>query len=292
MKEMFLVLFALLLFGACNIINPDEDEPTYVTINDFDLITTSGQGGNTEKIRDAWVYVNSQLVGAYELPATFPVLDKGQQIVEVFAGIKVNGISEIPDIYPFYERDSILVDFQGGEVTLSPEVMYRTDAEFELVEQFNGFDHKMQFNADNITETAIELVTDDRSLDGSSGYIHLDTMTSAFFDVGSIVLDEFPVTANSFFLELDYKTDLQINIGLVGYDVLGTVVGSNFNQGVLPNTEWNKIYLDLSGPMSEIRILPTISYYRLHFTAAIIPGNDENRTEADLFFDNIKLLKF
>ena len=108
-------LLAVLLLASCNIINPSESEPAYLTINNITLQANSSEGGNTHNIKDAWVYVNSQLVGIYQMPATFPVLEEGEQVVEVFAGIKVNGITDYPDAYTFYERDSIIVDLLLGE---------------------------------------------------------------------------------------------------------------------------------------------------------------------------------
>jgi hypothetical protein len=286
-------LLVILLLSSCNIINPDEQEPTYVSIDKINLSAGNAQGGNTEKITDAWVYVNSQLIGAFQMPTTFPVLGEGEVVVEVFPGIKVNGIAEVPDIYPFYERDSITVDLQGGtELVLTPGVQYISTADFVLIEQFNEVDQQLNFDADNNPATKIEIVTGESSLDGSSGHIHLDTATVDFFDIGSVRLESVPTASRTFYLEMDYKTDIPMFIGLVAYDIFNVVIGSNFNQGVLAKSSWNKIYLDLSEAISDAKNLPTFSYYLLHFTAAIVTPNEENITEADIYWDNVKLIKF
>jgi hypothetical protein len=292
MKSIYFLLVMLLL-ASCNIINPDEQEPTYVTINGINVTAGNEQGGNTKKITDAWVYVNSLFLGAFPLPTTFPVLGEGEVVIEVFPGIKVNGIAEIPDIYPFYERDSITINLQGGtDLLLTPEVKYSRDAEFVLVEQFNESDQQLNFDADNNAASSIEIVTDTSSLDGSSGHIHLDTFTFTIFDIGSVILESVPTTARAFYLEMDYKTNLQMNVGLVAYDLNNSVLGSDFNQGVLPKDSWNKIYLDLSDAMTNIKSLPGFSYYRLHFVAIIPIPNQTGQAVADIYWDNVKLIKF
>lgn len=292
MKQLSLLLFAILLLSSCNLINPDEDEPTYLTINNMNLQANNAEGGNTENIEDAWVYVNSQLVGIYEMPATFPVLDKGEQVIEVFGGIRRNGVPDLPEAYPFFERDSIIINLdEGAMLEVTPTVTYRDDAIFLLVEQFNESANLMSFDADNIEETNMETITGPESLDGSSGVIRVDT-ANFFFDIGSIALEEVPTTANPVYAEMDFKSDLLMNVGLVAYDVFGNRIFFDFNQGFNPSDEWKKIYIDLTAAMGGLRSLPGLSYYRLHFTAALNLNNTEGVTEAEILIDNLKLLKF
>ncbi|MFT5801416.1 MAG: hypothetical protein ACI956_001224, partial [Nonlabens sp.] len=234
MKQLSLLL-AVLLLSSCDVINPGEDEPTYLTIESMDLQATTSEGGNTHNIEDAWVYVNSQLVGIYEMPATFPVLDRGEQVIEVFGGIKRNGRSDLPEAYPFYERDSITIDLdEGATLEISPTVTYRDDAIFILVEQFDDETTLMSFDADKIAVTGMEIITGAESLDGSSGIIRVDTANN-FFDIGSVVLEDLPTTANPFYAEMDFKSDLQMNVGLVAYDVFNNVIYNDFLQGFNPS---------------------------------------------------------
>ncbi|HHS95849.1 MAG TPA: hypothetical protein ENJ45_04600, partial [Phaeodactylibacter sp.] len=109
MKSIFL-LFTITLFFSCNLINPDEKEPAYLHIASYTLSASSTQGGNTHKVTDAWVYVNGNSLGAYQMPVTLPVLETGEVVLEIFPGIKTNGIAELPEIYPFYKRDSIAIE--------------------------------------------------------------------------------------------------------------------------------------------------------------------------------------
>src|SRR5687767_2026929 len=78
-------------FTGCD---KEEPVPSYIHIDSISLNSIySTQGTSDHKITDAWVFVNEQYVGVYELPATFPVLYEGTQNIRIKAGIKKNGIS-------------------------------------------------------------------------------------------------------------------------------------------------------------------------------------------------------
>ena len=62
--------------------------PSYVSINSIALSSDA-----TDNITDAWVYIDDNLQGVYELPANFPVLAEGKHSLRVRAGIKDNGIA-------------------------------------------------------------------------------------------------------------------------------------------------------------------------------------------------------
>ena len=70
----FIALIFLLPVSSCEIFNPEEQVPAYVHLDKIDLNTQSDEGSKSHKITDAWVYLDDQLVGTFELPSTFPVL--------------------------------------------------------------------------------------------------------------------------------------------------------------------------------------------------------------------------
>src|SRR5262245_62560163 len=85
---------AMSVFAACEVINPEEPLPVYTRVDSIPFsITSANQGSGTSSIVDAWVYLDDQLVGAFELPARFPVLaEEGTHTLTVSPGILVNGI--------------------------------------------------------------------------------------------------------------------------------------------------------------------------------------------------------
>ena len=82
MKKITYLLIVLIL-SSCQK-EDTVDIPTYLKIDNIVL----DEGNTTSIITDAWVYVNDQLQGVYELPAKFPVLEEDIQTVRIKAGIK------------------------------------------------------------------------------------------------------------------------------------------------------------------------------------------------------------
>ena len=63
----------LIIFPACNLINPKEQVPTYLHLDRFTFSNpdSSYTGSSSHDIPSAWVYVNDQPVGTFDLPAPF-----------------------------------------------------------------------------------------------------------------------------------------------------------------------------------------------------------------------------
>ncbi|MES2398217.1 MAG: hypothetical protein V4549_19535, partial [Bacteroidota bacterium] len=119
-KLLFLSIFIVTTFISCELYNPAEPIPAYIRIDKIDLATIPGQGTDSHKITDAWVYIDEQLIGCFELPATFPVLYEGSHQVKIAPGIKVNGIAATRSPYPFFNPNTQVVSFQkGATVNLS-----------------------------------------------------------------------------------------------------------------------------------------------------------------------------
>ena len=291
----FISILVILLLGACNIINPDEDQPVYMTVEPFAL-SGNGLPCPTHKIVDGWIYVGNDFIGAYTLPVTVPVLTQGEQQIDVFPGIKVSGVSSIPEIYPFYKQYTTSRDFQPEmEITIAPTTSYVDEAQFLLIEKFSDSNHQLQVDYDGDPETRID-VTSAGSLDGLSGSILLNADHPSFA-VGTIALTELTTISNTFYVELDYRTDVAIDIGLVGYSATGMQVYSDFDGSstpgrISPNTEWNKIYQDLSLLMTEMKQVTVLSYYEVVLAAQFDPANAAGAAEARIYLDNIKVLLF
>src|SRR5688500_13907587 len=99
----FLFISALLLISGCKkTVNPEEI-PSYLYIDKINLQTLAGEGTSKQDITDAWVYVQGQAIGVFELPARIPVLAEGNPEVWVYAGIKKDGISSTRVKYPFFK---------------------------------------------------------------------------------------------------------------------------------------------------------------------------------------------
>lgn len=280
-------LFLLLIIAstsACNLINPAEGIPAYIHIKEYQFETNIGtEGSNSQRIEDVWVYVDNNLLGAYDLPATIPILSTGEQEVVLDPGIRENGISALPTVYPYISRVTLTANLEAGVVdTLSPVGRYSDDVEFLFVE---GFDENHIFDVDRDDDdgTFIEASTDN-ALDGKSGRIHLTTDHSEIQVATRLEFFDLPETGFiPVYLELDYKTDVEVLFGLIGLNDSGTEE-FYYSHALNPKSDWNKVYLNLT----EVIVNSRLNVYQVGIAARL--PIDMSLDEANIYLDNIKLL--
>lgn len=284
-KTIGLLALAALLW-QCDIINPDEATPAYLQIDEFAFATQAGQGSNHQKITEVWVFINGDFLGVYDLPATLPVLAFGPTAVRLEAGIRDNGISSTPEIYPFYEPFSANLNLEAGTTTrISPSTRYVDDAKFGFIEDFE----------DGRPRIFVEQLTGDTSIDR----IQTGAFEGAYS--GNLVLtkDGNPVvelaTGTDFmnlmsagvyvYLEVTYKSDAPVAWGIVGPGdpILGPE--SFFDVGFTPKDEWNKIYFNLSQTIFDAKQ----ETYKIGLQAFLL---DTSPDTANVYLDNIKLVHF
>src|SRR4029077_2406168 len=138
----FAIIFTLLCTGlaSCNSLNPPEIIPAYMHISSIHLDTLGGQGTNSNYITDAWVYVDNNPVGVFQMPCTFPIVaSNGTHKLTVFAGIMQYGIAGDRAKYPFYAAYQANVTLTGDQVlTVKPNVWYTSWTKFHWMEDFEG----------------------------------------------------------------------------------------------------------------------------------------------------------
>ncbi|MFN9115368.1 MAG: nucleoside-diphosphate sugar epimerase/dehydratase, partial [Bacteroidota bacterium] len=86
-----LLATASLSFPACELINPDEEVPSFLFIDSFSFTTVyATQGLASFDLPDAHVYVDNRFIGIYELPATVPIMASGKVKVSILPGTREN----------------------------------------------------------------------------------------------------------------------------------------------------------------------------------------------------------
>jgi hypothetical protein len=266
-------------FFSCDLINPAEAIPTYIQVDTFSFSALPGQGTSSTKITDVWVFDENSIIGAYEIPKTFPVIDAGPTQMIFSAGIWDNGISETRVEYPFYFPDTITLNLQpGNALTFTPHFTYRPSTKFYFIEDFEAGNLFTKFSGD----TNMIRITDAANVfeGGGCGAIYLDS-DHQFYEgktSGSYILPkEQPV-----YLELNYKCDQAFEVGLYG-TVLATSV-FYYHWKVNPKDYWNKIYLNMGNDVSSIGA----DSYQILIRAIF----DSTRTSSHIYLDNIKLVSF
>ena len=120
------LIYLLLVLTLTSCEKEDENSigetiPAYIQIDAISIDDVN----DTEKITDAWVYINDQLQGVYELPSLFPVLSTGKQNIRIKGGIKNNGISSSRRAYPFYKSFIQEKNLKADQITsMYPIVSY------------------------------------------------------------------------------------------------------------------------------------------------------------------------
>ena len=84
------------------------------------------------------------------------------------------------------------------------------------------------------------------------------------------------------FLEFDYKCNTDIEVGILGHLLNGTVA-TNYKLFVTEKPEWNKIYVNLT---YEILTMNAIEYQ------IIFRVKKKNDNPVKVYLDNLKLLTF
>lgn len=283
MKRYFFLILGIIgaFMSGCN--HQDEDlVPSYIYI---DTITVSenndvNEGSLSHNITDAWVYVDNQLLGAFELPATIPVLKEGEVSIIVKAGIKLNGIASTRVPYPFYdnyETDDVVLT-KDAVVELSPEVQYNDDCTIQWSESFEDGTYRLKNDGDTVmfyTSTA-------NAFEGaSSGRIFLDT-DDTFYEATSDTGYAIPSTSEAIFLEANFKTDHAVIVGLYADNP-----ATSYQNPILVFNEtdvWKKIYINLT---TVILNSESATSFRIYFEV----DKEEGET-ATVDLDNLKLIHF
>ena len=111
----YITLF-ILIFSSINCSkNLIADIPAYIEIKDFNYSDNSENtkpytlNYHSTKITDAWVTMDGQFLGVFEIPCIIPIhlannLQSSLHSFDIYPGIKVNGISATRAQYPFYEK--------------------------------------------------------------------------------------------------------------------------------------------------------------------------------------------
>ena len=103
MHRKVLIILLIVVFSSCKKDQFKAEIPSYIHIESIDLETDSFEGSDSQNLTDAWVTMDGNFLGAFELPCTIPILSDGAHEFRVSSGIKANGISATRIIYPFFE---------------------------------------------------------------------------------------------------------------------------------------------------------------------------------------------
>ena len=282
-----LVFFCLSLLFSCVKNNPD---PAWLRVNDWDLVANvalSGEEGElTEKITNAKVYVNDELIGIFETPFRIPLLTSGESVVRLDPVVINNGISATKKVYPFtnYYIETVNL-IKNDTVVISPVTSYKSNANF-WIEDFED----INISIENDPNTSLSnLVLSNESLNSFNGnYYGKVELTDSDSTWVAYTIDQLVIPKGvDSYLEIDYYNTNDVYQGLISLSPSGQSnnVNIRMNAQTPESVIWKKIYI-------ELRELVTASPNQSTFLQSFQANLDVDDTEGLIYFDNIKVIWF
>ncbi len=273
----FLTVIIGLSFSSCEIINPEEDIPSYIHI---DSIALNADYKAPYNISDAWLYVNGNLQGVFELPATIPVLAGGINGVQIAPGIKINGIALTRMAYPFFELYETNIElFRDSVISISPVTSYKGTTKWE--ENFEDIGYTLQ--ATGNSDTTVNRITDPAEVFQGTGCAQFAlSAEQTAIEVISSNTFQLPKGGTAVFLEIHYKCNNTFSVGIFS-NTVSQLVQIPPSLVINPREEWNRIYINLT---NEVSAQAQAIDYNIYFYMEKDGGN----ATAEAYVDNIRLV--
>ncbi|MBP7512272.1 MAG: hypothetical protein KA981_10095 [Bacteroidia bacterium] len=283
---LFVFLFILLLGFSCK--KKEVMVPSYVYLAQSTLTTKfdNTQGYPSAGVNDYYIFANGEVKGLFGVNATIPLQQIGKTNIKISPGIKYNGMSEQRIIFPMFNFYEVDMDLGAERVdTIKPKFTYVENAVFPLIEDYDGSGLAFEYNPQykNIGDTLYKDNSAAAWLPGeNSGKVELKSSeSSSTLELYSKVFNNWP-RFTPFYLELDYKGNIPITIGLYVTTNGGTEVNKFPVYVTNARTDWNKLYLDLE---SEINQREAGAQYRV-----FISFSKAGVANPEAWIDNLKVV--
>lgn len=286
MKILIPFVFIFIIFNSCSKFDKAEQRPAFLQIDEIELtINSSIEGSNNNKIVDAWVYVDDELVGTFDLPTTVPITKVGEREIKIFAGIKKNGISVDREKYPFFTNYTYNQDLKADSTyILQPTVSYVDDV-LIWIEDFEDPSYKLTPYQSDTTIVRVTTPTSEL-LEGGAGLITLNSdQYQCEMRTDEVNFNDMPTNLSTpAYIELNYKSNHELVVGVLANSTSGGIyersplITLNSTSNV-----WNKTYLYIPDASNFFYGAPEMDLY---FKATNPSGIDN----INIYLDNIKVI--
>jgi len=273
---------SLFFFLGCVKNNPD---PAWIEIEEFVLEKNpllNNNEGNVSRhaFRHAWLYVDEQYIGVFELPCKIPILKTGKHSVRVYPTINNNGVSLTKKQYLFVDSYLEMVELSANKsVKIQPKTRYVNGTNF-WIEDFEGSTIKLSDGTDSQTSMLTELegtntvgrviLTPNQTRWSAYVSLELSDQKPFIFPLGSQV-----------YLEFECKNTHPIKT-FCSWQTQAGQTGMQVHYGSAKSEEWKKMYIDFT----EIVAYSGGLGFWFGFIGDLPPGD----TQATLLLDNIKIV--
>jgi hypothetical protein len=274
------------MFCITGCIDSWDGPPHFLHVASMEVTTEGDEGSDSHRIEEVWVYTETDVLGAFPLPADIPL--SPEQLgpsanLTLLAGIRANAVSATRQPYPFYDALPTSLDLEyGGRDTLNLTVGYTEQTQVILAEDFESA-NRFEMGS---TSTAEVVRTEDPQwvFEGvGSGLIELSSDRQVL--LASTNEQQYDLSSTGpVWLEMNYSCTQTFVVGLAAANA--------FNSSRIPilvlnptDGDWKKIYLDL-GPV--IRSTPDATHYEIILEAYY----DNSQEVTHIALDNFKLLRY
>lgn len=263
-----IIIIMLFIAISCEIPSRNTAEFSFIEVQQMTL------EGEMAGFSDLWLSVDGRSQGVYELPRKIPILSENEVIATLRPGIRDNGINSFPRAYPFVIPLEIPIDLSDGETELlAPDFSYtistkcRLDADFSLM-------NPLTYDEDGVESISV-------ALEEGRGVIRLKE--GEVLEAGTaIVYNELPRDGSPIYLEIEYRGNRDLDIGLIG--ISGPEIFKEYFVSLRSENDWKKTYVNLT----DLIIASNLNGYQV----LIGVDNSEGSSDVEVFVDNIKLLHF
>lgn len=294
--------------SSCNTFDPPLVVPVYGHIDSMHLVIPADSVGKYGSASDfipyAWVYLDDNPVGAFQMPCTFPMIaSNGTHTVEVYPGVIPVGATSPAAIYPFYQFYSVVINMQQGKTyKIEPVLNYFNWVHVAYTLNFDNFvagnqpingrcdiiNYYGNGNKSGATTTNMFVINGKNAFQGNSGMVVVDKAHPYYIgmtwpgDTLSFNNTNIPV-----FMELNYRATTLFSIGLFdNYENEGDTTGQSGPLAVVyPTTGWKKMYVSLNNYIyPQFSGIPQNIYFTIRLDSV------DNHQADTLLLDNIKIL--
>lgn len=285
----YLLFLLPILSSSCVKNNPD---PSWLQVTEWTLEANpdlNGEEGQlTHKLTDAWVYIDDQLIGVFEVPFKIPILKNGFSKIRLYPTIRVNGIAATKMRNEHLEAFEIEAELiQNQTLQINPVTHYKSNVSF-WIEDFEDINIKLTDDP-NTSSAHLNLANDTLKWFNGNYYGRVllnaqDSMWIAYTNQDQQL--SIPKNKQAM-LEIDYCNSVPFTHYLLFVNSNGTNENlmPTMNKSPMNMLRWKKIYILLS---EVITAGPNNSNYIQAFKAFYDASISNNL----ILIDNIKVVYF
>lgn len=298
-------LLAALAATSCKRFEGGVETPAYLHLDRIDIAPQSQNAPSPEpgfytSIVDAAQVIcyfkgdpSETTLGVFQFPFTIPVLHEGEaEYIKIVPVVKQDGIAGTRIAYPYYQTIKLDHVRLGADSITHLGTYDQTTGQWSLKGHYYPLTRMKVLTEDYFEPTAFSTIFDSNMTwvhddpEGActgQGYGCVTVPDSVTTFTFSIPVNLSPAVTDVLYLEMDYHTDLELYLNMLGFP--GSTSGSAMTKGIMglyPNSTWQKIYINLGRTWSQYNYnTPIMVFFQV--------ANPDHKG-GKVYLDNVKII--